>query len=299
MIGDIAIVKLRPGLGTDEHALAKAILAEMKSVKCVYGQEGGVEGDYRLRKLRHLGGEERTTTTHKENGIRLKLDVETCYFSPRLSTERLRIAGEVAEGEKVLNMFAGVGPFSILIAKKTRVWSCELNHAAFTFHLENNRLNKVDKRIEMIEGDAMLLPKELAGERQFDRILMPHPSQSNLFLAAALSMLAPGGVVHYYRHVSGRDVAEAETSLRGEIGEIAPGTSIGSVRRVRGIGPRYHRARRGPECALKGELLAVPVEVDYHREGDEDHADLKERDLVEPGRDRLDREEVHYHLDRD
>ncbi len=239
MIGDIAIVKLRPGVGTNEEALAEAILAEMKSVKCVYGQEGGIEGDFRLRKLRHLGGEERTTTTHKENGIRLKLDVETCYFSPRLSTERLRIAGNVSAGERVLNMFAGVGPFSILIAKKTRVWSCELNDAAFRFHLENNKLNKVEGRIEMIEGDAMLLPDELEGEGPFDRILMPHPSQSNLFLAAALSMLAPTGVVHYYRHMSGRDVAEAEKGLKDEIGGIAPGLSVGSVRRVRVIGPRY------------------------------------------------------------
>ena len=239
MIGDIAIVKLRPGAEGREGALAKAILEEMRSVKCVYGQEGAIEGDFRLRKLRHLGGEERTVTVHKENGIRLRLDVETCYFSPRLSTERLRIAQQVASGEKVLNMFAGVGPYSVLIAKRTKVWSCELNDAAFKFHLENNRLNKVEDRIEMIEGDAMLLPEELEGEGPFDRILMPHPSQSNLFLPAALSMLAPGGVVHYYRHVSGEDEVEAERSLAEELREIAPGVSAASVRRVRAIGPRY------------------------------------------------------------
>ena len=239
MVGDIAIVKLRPGAEGKEEALAEAILAEMRSVRCVYGQEGGIEGDFRLRKLRHLGGEERTTTVHRENGIRLRLDVETCYFSPRLSTERLRIASGVAKGEKVLNMFAGVGPYSILIAKKTRVWSCELNHAAVTYHLENNRLNKVEDSVEVIEGDAMLLPDELEGEGPFDRILMPHPSQSNLFLPAALSMLATGGVVHYYRHVSGVDSAEAEGSLVEEVGRIAPEVSVASVRRVRVIGPRY------------------------------------------------------------
>ncbi|MDA4116174.1 MAG: class I SAM-dependent methyltransferase family protein [Thaumarchaeota archaeon] len=239
MVGDIAIVKLRPGAEGKEEVLAEAILAEMRSVKCVYGQEGGIEGDFRLRKLRHLGGEERTTTVHKENGIRLRLDVETCYFSPRLSTERLRVASGVAKGEKVLNMFAGVGPYSILIAKKTRVWSCELNHAAVTYHLENNRLNKVEEGVEVIEGDAMLLPDELEGEGPFDRILMPHPSQSNLFLPVALSMLATGGVVHYYRHVSGEDSAEAEESLVEEVSRIAPGVSVSSVRRVRVIGPRY------------------------------------------------------------
>jgi tRNA (guanine37-N1)-methyltransferase len=214
-------------------------MEEMKSVKCVYGQEGGIEGDFRLRKLRHIGGEERTTTMHKENGIRLKLDVETCYFSPRLSTERLRIAEQVGGGERVLNMFAGVGPYSVLIAKRARVWSCELNEAAFRFHLENNRLNKVEERIEMIEGDAMELPRRFGGEGRFDRILMPHPSQSNLFLPAAASMLSPGGVVHYYRHVSGEDVEEAEATLRKEVSSVAPGLAVTSIRKVRAIGPRF------------------------------------------------------------
>ena len=237
VIGDIAIVKLRPEVKVQESELAQAILGEMKNVRCVYGQEGGIEGDFRLRKLRHLGGEERTVTMHKENGIRLKLDVETCYFSPRLSTERLRIAEKVPPGEKVLNMFAGVGPYSVLIAKKTRVWSCELNSAAVKFHAENNKLNKVEARVTMIEGDAMRLPERLPGEK-FDRILMPHPSQSNLFLPAATSMLAPGGVIHYYRHVSGEDVREAEANLSKEL-ESAPQLSVGAVRKVRLIGPHY------------------------------------------------------------
>ncbi len=232
-------MKLRPGVEGREGEIAEAILREMKSVKCVYGQEGGIEGDFRLRRLRHLGGEERTTTLHRENGIRLKLDVETCYFSPRLSTERLRVAQKVTEGEKVLNMFAGVGPFSILIAKRTRVWSCELNHSAFQYHVENNRLNKVERRVEMVEGDAMRLPEVLAEEVPFDRILMPHPSQSDLFLPAAVCMLAPEGAIHYYRHVSGEDEEEAEANLRKELASIAPSLSASSVRRVRVIGPRY------------------------------------------------------------
>ena len=239
VIGDIAIVKLRPGVKGDEGALAKAILDEMKNVRCVYGQEGGVEGDFRLRKLRHLGGEARTETTHKENGLRLKLDVETCYFSPRLSTERVRIAEQVAEGERVLNMFAGVGPYSILIAKRTKVWSCELNDAAFKYHVENNKLNKVEKRVEMIEGDAMALPEKLETEGRFDRILMPHPSQSNLFLPAAVSMLKPKGVIHYYRHMTGEDADEAQLNLRKELDPIALGIAVVSVRKVRLIGPRY------------------------------------------------------------
>jgi len=237
VIGDIAIVKLRPGSVGKEGQVAGAILAEMKNVKCVFGQEGGVEGDFRLRKLRHLSGEKRTTTVHTENGIKLKLDVETCYFSPRLSSERLRIAKEVNPGEKVLNMFAGVGPYSILIAKKTDVWSCELNEEAFRFHEENNRTNKVEDRMEMIQADAFDLPNYLEGV-SFDRILMPHPSRSNEFLQTALTMLADKGVVHYYRHVTGQDEAEARGNLQRELDGVG-GLAVESIRRVREVGPRY------------------------------------------------------------
>ena len=238
MVGDIAILKLRPEAKGREAEAAEAILKEMTNVKCVYGQEGGIEGDHRLRRLRHIGGEERTVTVHKENGVRLKLDVETCYFSPRLSTERLRIAEKVSPGDRVLNMFAGVGPYSVLIAKKARVWSCEINHAAVEFHVENNRLNKVERRVEMLEGEG------------FDKVLMPHPSQSDRFLPAASRLLSPGGVAYYYRHATGEDEAEAERHLRDELVRLAPELSVESVRRVRLVGPRFvelvAELRKGP-----------------------------------------------------
>ncbi len=238
VIGDIAIVKL-PGDKKAGPAVGRAILATMKSVKAVYDQEGGLEGDFRLRRLRHLAGEERTLTLHRENGLRLMVDVETCYFSPRLSTERARIADLVEDGETVLNMFAGVGPFSITIAKRkvAEVYSNELNGAAYGLHLENNRLNKVVARMRMSNVDAAELPGLL--DTKFDRILMPHPSQSNRFLAVAQRLAKKGCWIHYYRHVSGADVAEAtsnlQTELRGLLGEGYGWTS----RRVREIGPHY------------------------------------------------------------
>ena len=118
VIGDIAILRLSEALKDRGAAIGEALLRELKNVKVVLDQEGAIGGEYRLRKLRHLAGENRTLTIHKENGCRFKVDVETCYFSPRLSTERLRIADAVKEGERVLNMFAGAGPFSITIGRK-------------------------------------------------------------------------------------------------------------------------------------------------------------------------------------
>jgi tRNA (guanine37-N1)-methyltransferase len=224
----------------------------MKNVKVVFDQEGGIEGDFRLRRLRHLAGEERTLTMHRENMLRFKVDVEQSYFSPRLSTERARIAEAASDGEVILNMFAGVGPYSITLARRKRVevYSCELNEAAYLLHLENNKLNKVERAIRTFNKDAMELPA-LLGRGSFDRILMPHPSQSDRFLGAAVELLkkrtgegAPGaatGWIHYYRHVSGADLEEAESALRGELREKLGAEAVAEirVRRVRVVGPRY------------------------------------------------------------
>jgi tRNA (guanine37-N1)-methyltransferase len=239
IIGDIAIVKLAGEAKASGPAVGRAIMASMKNVKAVFDQEGGLEGDFRLRRLRHLAGEERTLTMHRENMLRFMVDVEKCYFSPRLSTERARIADLVEDGEVVLNMFAGVGPYSITIAKRKRVevYSNELNETAYRLHLENNRLNKVEQRMHMLNEDALGLSASMG--IKFDRILMPHPSQSDRFLAAARRLLKKNGWMHYYRHVSGADVEEAQRGLEVELrGILGEGVVFGS-RRVREIGPHY------------------------------------------------------------
>jgi len=219
--------------------LAVALLEELPNVKCVFEQQGGIEGEYRLRRLRHLAGERRTLTVHRENGCSFRVDVARCYFSPRLSTERLRIANKVDGGEHVLNMFAGVGPFSIPIAKKTgaRVTSCELNRYACALHEENNRNNGVVGLVRVLNSDAADLPN-LVGQR-FDRILMPHPSASRKYLPQALALVKKRGVVHYYRHVLGRDEGEAQRNLRKELAQHLPRGATWKLRRVREIGPRW------------------------------------------------------------
>ncbi|TLX92803.1 MAG: hypothetical protein E6K96_10080 [Thaumarchaeota archaeon] len=77
------------------------ILRRMRNVKGVFEQEGGIQGEYRLRKLRHLAGETRTMTLHRENGCKFWVDIARVYYSPRLSTERLNVAMMVRDGEKV------------------------------------------------------------------------------------------------------------------------------------------------------------------------------------------------------
>ena len=238
VIGDLAIVKFSRGPVQVRELVGEKILSEMSNVKGVFEQEGGIEGEYRLRKLRHLAGERRTTTLHKENGCRFLVDIAKVYYSPRLSTERLAVAMMVRDGERVLNMFAGVGPFSITIARRKRasVTSCESNKEAYRLHLENNMMNKVAGRITTINADAAALPDWLEGK--FDRILMPHPSRADRYLGAALLLVADGGVIHYYRHISAEDFDQAKSAILHELREVQGLRSI-EVRKVREVGPRW------------------------------------------------------------
>jgi tRNA (guanine37-N1)-methyltransferase len=239
VIGDIAIVRLDGFSSGEKRRVARALLKEMKNVKVVMEQRGAIGGEYRLRKLRHLAGERRTLTTHKENGCAFRVDVARCYFSPRLSTERLRVAEEVKTGERVLNMFAGVGPFSVLIAKRAeaKVTSCELNDYAAELHEENNRLNKVEGLVTVVRADAEDLPAIV--KTKFARVLMPLPSEANRYLPTALKLGKKGAIIHYYRHLLGENEEEAAASLREELSVLLPRGTKYTIRRVRDVGPRW------------------------------------------------------------
>jgi len=239
VVGDIAIVRLGDFSATEKRRVAGALLEELKNVRVVMEQKGGIEGEYRLRSLKHLAGERRSTTVHRENGCSFRVDVVKCYFSPRLSTERLRIAEATMPSERVLNMFAGVGPFSIPIAKLkgTKVLSCELNEYAARLHSENDTLNRVEGLIEVVNGDAADLPR--ITEKKFDRVIMPLPSEANRFLPTALTLAKKGGTIHYYRHVLGVNEDDATASLREELGALLPPRTAFTARKVREVGPRW------------------------------------------------------------
>ena len=144
-------------------------------------------------------GERKSETIHKEYGCVFKIDLKKAYFSPRLSYERLRIAKLVKPGEVVLNMFAGVGCYSISIAKHSeplKVFSIDINPVAFQLLHENSRLNRVEAVVVPIQGDAkQVIDTELLNVA--DRVLMPLPERANEYLDSAFSALKP----KRYKHV--------------------------------------------------------------------------------------------------
>jgi tRNA (guanine37-N1)-methyltransferase len=160
-----------------------------------------VSGEFRTRELEVIAGEPRTETIHQEHGCRFKTDLAQAYFSPRLATERLRIARLVEPGEVITNMFAGVGCYSIVIAKHSKVskvYSIDKNPRAFKYMRDNIRVNKVAARVVPIQGDARnVVERHLKGRA--DRVLMPLPELARDFFDVALLALKPeGGTVHFY-----------------------------------------------------------------------------------------------------
>ncbi|HET7344259.1 MAG TPA: class I SAM-dependent methyltransferase family protein, partial [Nitrososphaeraceae archaeon] len=120
MIGDIIIIKIPNCLIFKKEIIAKAILQNIKPAKSVFVQTSAVQGEHRIRSLEFLAGDNNTVTEYKEHGCRFKVDVLKTYFSPRLSTERLRIGKMVSDNEIITNMFAGVGTYSIIMAKHNK-----------------------------------------------------------------------------------------------------------------------------------------------------------------------------------
>src|SRR5439155_9072497 len=166
VIGHVLLVKLPDELRAHEKAVADALLrANGPRVRTVALDEG-VGGELRVRKLRVLAGDADTRTEHVEHGVRVRVDPATCYFSPRLATERMRVARLVRPGERVVDLMAGVAPFALVIAKHSeaaRVDAVDLNEAAVAFARENVKLNKVEGRVFPERADARAWSRDHAG----------------------------------------------------------------------------------------------------------------------------------------
>ncbi|UCF44940.1 MAG: class I SAM-dependent methyltransferase family protein [Candidatus Bathyarchaeota archaeon] len=248
IIGNIAVIRVSSVSPENTQNVAKTIMNIHKNVKTVLVQVGPVVGDFRLRRLTHVAGENKTSTIHKEYGCLFSVDVEKCYFSPRLSHERMRIAGIVKPNETVVNMFAGVGCFSIIIAKHAnvaKVLSIDVNPMAIQFMHENIRLNRVYNKVIPILGDSKeIVNSQLHGLS--DRVLMPLPEKAFEYLHFAVSALkASGGWVHYYdfEHAEKTEKPFEKTKLKvaEKLASLDLAFKLPFSRVVRSIGPNWYQ----------------------------------------------------------
>ena len=198
VVGDILIFSELKGLKKREKLIAKTALQLLKHVKTVAVKSETHSGLYRTKKIRIISGAKNKVVLYKENNAIMKLNVETCYFSPRLATERLRIAKLVKPDESVLVMFSGISPYALVIAKNSKakeVYGVEINPEAHRYAVENVKLNNV-KNVFLFKGNVRsVLPKL---KKRFDRIIMPLPRTGENYLDLALSVAKKGSIIHFY-----------------------------------------------------------------------------------------------------
>ena len=223
IIGDIAILKVPDEFQGRKHRIAESLLDLAPNLRVVLEQISPVSSQFRTRKLEWLAGEDRTETVYSEFGCHYRVNVDTMYFSPRLSRERKRIADLVSTGECIVNFFAGVGSFSIMIARHShpsRIYSLDINSAAVRYHAMNNVLNGVRDVIDLICGDAnRLVATSLVGRA--DRVLLPLPELAFESLPTAKSALRNEcGMVHCYVFVDSSRRSEAGKQALSEIGPV-------------------------------------------------------------------------------
>lgn len=213
LIGEIAVIN---ELTVEEEEAVEGILEHHPSVKTVLLKEEPLQGEFRVGGYRKLYGEE-TETVHTEYGCRFKVDPTEVYYSERFSTERKRVVDQIEDGERVLVMFAGVGPFAVMAAKLAdpeKVVAVEKNPAAADYLKENIELNDVEDVVEAYGEDA----SEVEYGDRFDRIVMPLPESARDFLPLAADLAADGCVIHYYRFLEDENWGRLEEEVEEAIG---------------------------------------------------------------------------------
>ncbi|MBN1941437.1 MAG: class I SAM-dependent methyltransferase family protein [Candidatus Diapherotrites archaeon] len=215
-LGNIAIIEIPKGLEKKEKIIGEALLATNKSIKTVCKKLGAHKGIYRAEPVKIIAGERNLLATYRESGCVFKVPVGKAFFSPRLATERLRIAKQIKKGEVIGAFFAGVGPFPIVFAKKSEMeaaFAIELNPIAAEFLDENILLNHLEEKVFPVHGDVKkIVPKKF--KAFFHRIVMPLPKGAENFLESAMIAAHPKGcIIHFYAFVPTSDPYPATIDL--------------------------------------------------------------------------------------
>ena len=242
-IGDIVILEIPDDLLSKKQIIGDAALKFTKK-QAIYMKKSAIKGTIRIRDLEFLAGTDDSITIHKEHGVRLKLDVKEVYFSPRLATERIRVSNSVKDGEKILDMFCGIGPFPILIAKNhdVDITAVDINEAAIKYLNENIKLNKLKGTVKAYCGDVREVSESF--NCKFDRIIMNLPGLAYTFLDVAVNLFEDGGIINYYEFSDSYE--QGIKRLTQAVNEAGKEVEIINTRKVKSTSPgEWHVAIDG------------------------------------------------------
>lgn len=213
-VGSLILIKLPQSLIQYHKRIGNALLETHKNIRTVCLVDP-VSGELRTRNITIIAGENQTLTTHVEYGLTFHVDVAATYFSPRLASERKRVAAQVKPGEIVVDLFTGVAPFAIMIARYAQpkvVYAIDKNREAIALAKQNVKQNHVLQTVEVIYADAKDAEKIIPTKA--DRIIMNLPFSAYNFFSVALSIAAPICKVHYYDIIREEDIKGRITALK-------------------------------------------------------------------------------------
>lgn len=245
VVGNIAIIKFDRSVSTSmKKEFAIDYLSKNKSVRTVLEKVGKFSGRLRTLKTKFLAGEKTLEALYRENGCEFRFNVETCYFSPRLSEERKNVSKLVKKNERVLVMFAGVAPFPVVIAKNSKaseVTSVELGRDCSKYALENVKRNKLVGRVHVVQGNVRKVVNSTMGK--FDRILMTRPNLVDSFLDSAFRVCKKGTIVHYYGFYHEDEKNKIKDLINNEAKKAGFKVKILKVVKAGDVGARKFRYR--------------------------------------------------------
>ncbi|MDF1557432.1 MAG: RsmD family RNA methyltransferase [ANME-2 cluster archaeon] len=196
VVGDVVVIALPPQLHAYRHIIVETITQQRKNIRTVLNKIAILKGDERVGGYEILSGSD-TITLHREFGHQYRLDVRTVFFNTHLSYERCRVASKVKPNEHVLVPFSGVGPLVIPAATRgARVTAVEKNPEACRWLAGNVELNRVERYVSIIRGDASCIPAML--KTGFDRAIIPTPYGMDHFLWEMAGLVRQGGTIHFY-----------------------------------------------------------------------------------------------------
>ena len=245
VVGNIVIVKFdRETKANEKKKFALKFLKEHQNVRTVLEKSRKFSGRLRTQKTKYIAGERNKESLYKENGCLFRLNVDSCYFSPRLSSERKEIASFVKRGENVLVLFGGVAPFAIVIAKLSKagkVVNVELGRECSKYAEMNVRLNKISDKVEIVQGDVRKVLKGI--KEKFDRIVMARPNLEDSFLDAGFPRVKKGGIIYYYGFYEEENMNKLKELINEEANKAGKKVNILKIKKAGEIGTHKFRYR--------------------------------------------------------
>lgn len=256
IFGNIALVKFLREIKTkDKKRFANKLLRDNKSVTTVLEKTRGFRGRLRKQETKHLAGLKTKEVLYRENNCVFRFNIDSVYFSPRLSNERKEIAQKIKKGDEVLVMFAGVAPYPIVIAKNSRaskVYSNEINKEANKYAELNIGLNNVKERVILLNGNIKDVANKIKGRLSvkgnlvplhFDVIVMPRPQLKESFLKEAFILSKKGTRVFYYDFCNEKEIKDIVDRIKSEAKKFKKGIKILRVKKAGEIAPYKYRIR--------------------------------------------------------